>query len=574
MDCKEAQILLAPHIMGDLVDDDSRRCRELDNHLLSCRACAEEYKEIKETIKFIEQHKSIFAEALMTPEEKEVAEQEEIERSWRRIEARLDELKTQERQEKQVKFRRVLVRVSAVAACLVVGVLTWVTFSVYSKQKIVPEPIPHKAALAPKPSVKIELVSGNGSTLIPANQQIASRDEFKTLIINGKHRMMMNTNTILTVKPLEENSRLGCVVKLASGQIYTHVQHDGNPFVVDTACGRVVITGTTFDIKATDDSTTLVVHEGTVRFESDEGVVDVRAGQTSEIVGQSAPSSPILCNVAELTAWATGYNAKPELVENKSRSDIVELLTLWPNDKEPTGLDEVDYNYWVKQKRIWFRLHFPQIFQLQHALHDEGIEVEYTDLLIKSGDLWQFVYIKGRPDRFSVLSFDSLLKTASDYGFDKQWLLENVTAAKYALEKPVLLENSLTALIAFGQWNNSFGNAQKSSDWVDHDNLYSLFRASVYLTETRSLIWFGIRNGQYDLTDKERSEVLALLQKQVIASSICQENVLHQPYKEEQFCDPDDRKEDKWYQWVDIITENIKAITSVEEKIAEYEIGK
>ena len=300
----------------------------------------------------------------------------------------------------------------------------------------------------------------------------------------------------------------------------------------------------------------------------------VTAGQISEIIRQSAPSRPISCDIAELTAWATGYKAKPELAEDKSRSDIVELLTLWPNDKELPGLEEVDYGYWVKQKRDWFRLQFPQVFQLQHALAKEGIEVEWPELLIRSGDLWQFIYIQGQPDRFSILSFDSLLKTGSDYGFDKQWLLENVTAAKYALEKPALLENSLTVLNAFEQWNNSFENAQKSSNGVNYDDQYCLFHASTYLTETRSLIWFAVRDGQYDLTDKERAEVLDLLQREVTAANRCQENALHQPSTKKQLCDPEICKENNWYKWADVITEDIKAITSVEEKIAEYDLDK
>ena len=573
MDCEKAQILMIPHITDGLEPGEGHY-RQVETHISSCQSCAEQYQIRRQTVELIRRNKAVFVEVLMTPEEKKAAEQEEIERSWRRIETRLDELEVQKRQGKQAKFRGILVRVSAVAACLFVSVLTWMAFSIHSKSKVAVKPAHRQVALAPKPSLKIELVSKSGSGLIPANQQITSRDELKTLVINGRHRMVINTNTSLSIEPLVKNGNIGCLIELVSGQIYTNVQHDGNPFVVDTAYGEAVITGTTFDIKATDTGTTLVVREGTVQFKSENGVVKVAAGQTSEIVGESAPSRPVLCDAAELTAWATGYKAKPELAEDESRSDIVEFLTLWPNEKEPSALEKVDYNYWVKKKRSWFRLQFPQIFQLQHALDEEGIEVEYPELLVKSGDLWQFVYTKDRPDRFSVLSFDSLLKTASGYGFDEQWLVENVTAAGYALRKPVLLKNGPAVLNAFERWNSSFINAQNSSDWVDYDDQYSLFHASVYLTETRSLLWFAIRDGQYDLTDKERAEVLALLHKQVDTASICRENTLHQPNKKEQLCDPVTRKEDKWYNWAGVIAKNIQAIMDVEGKITEYEIGK
>ncbi len=77
---------------------------------------------------------------------------------------------------KHQKRQRLLHRVSAVAACLVIGVSIFLAFSIYSKPKIVPGPISQQVTLVPKPSVKIELVSKDGNTLILANQQIASSE--------------------------------------------------------------------------------------------------------------------------------------------------------------------------------------------------------------------------------------------------------------------------------------------------------------------------------------------------------------------------------------------------------------
>jgi len=341
MNCEEAKILSVAHILGDL-DPIPEQCRQLESHLAFCQVCAEEYKSSKWAIKFLDQHKTIFAEVLRTPEEKKAAEQEEIQRSWKCIEARLDEFEAQRRKEKQATFHRLLVRVSAVAACLAIGIFSWVAFSIYSKQRLVLKLPTPQVALVLRPSVNIELVSQNGSILIPANRQIVStNDEFKTLVINNKHRMTMNSNTSLSVEPLEKNSNIGCLVKLDSGQIYTHVQHDGNPFIVDTAYGEAVITGTTFDIKATDSSTTVVVSEGAVQFGSDDSFVKVAAGQTSRIFAQSAPTRPILCNAAKLTAWATGYKAKPILAQvtpTKSYSDTSDLSL--STDDEPIVLEE------------------------------------------------------------------------------------------------------------------------------------------------------------------------------------------------------------------------------------------
>ena len=583
MSCESAQLLMIPMWAGTLGTTDEEK-HSFEAHLIVCQACAEEYEETKRLMSFVKKHWgpiSTETQQLLEHAGYKVVEQNHVsthhkrpmtvEEGWQDLCKHYPDLAESTKKPKSLQL---FLRMGAVAACLVIGVLTWMAFSIYSESKIVPESVTKRVVLAPNHSIRIELVSENGIIPILANQQITCDDEFKTLILNGKHRMMMNVNTILTVKPFLENSNIGCLVKLASGRIYTHVEHDGNPFIVETAHGQAVITGTTFDVKATENSTTLVVSEGTVQFESEDGVVNVSASQTSEIVGQSAPTNPISCDATELTAWATGYTHEPALVQAESNTDISWISWPWPFEREPTALEEINYDHWTKENRDWFKHQFPQVFQFQSALAKEGIEVDYPQLLIDSGDLWQFAYTKTTTDRFSVVSFNSLFKTASDYGFDKQWLLEKVPLAKYANENQILSKNSLTVLAAFEKWNSSFEDAKKSWEALGFDTQNQLFHASIYLANTRSLIWFAVNDGKYDLTDKEYTEVLALLQSQVNAASICQDNVLYQSFKNKQACDLEVCRQDKWYQWVDIITKNIKAIASAEEKIAEYKIDK
>ncbi|MDH4238975.1 MAG: FecR family protein [Phycisphaerae bacterium] len=548
MDCKESQILFAPHIMGDL-EHGPGLYSQLEAHLLSCQACRERYEIREQTIAFIEQHKAIFAEALRNPEEKKAAEKEEIELSWKRIEARLDELEVQERKEKQAKFRRLIVRVSSVAACLVVGISTFLTYSIYSKPKV-----------ALKPSIRIELVSDNGNILIPADRPIVSSDELKTLIIDGKHRMVMNTNTVLAVESLRENSNTGCLVKLDSGRIYTHVEHEGNPFVVDTVHGKAVITGTTFDVKVTHNSTTLIVSEGTVQFESEKGVVKVAAGQTSEIAGQSAPSIPLSCNTAELTAWATGYKSEPALAQAESNTYPLEL-TLSPG-KEPVILEETDYTTWVEQKRGWFKQNFPWIFQLKDALAKEGIKVDYPELLIKSGDIWQFVYLDVSPARFSVIDPNSLINTASDYGFGEQDLFEAVPSAKFAIGD-MNTKTRLFGLDAFSKWVTFLEDIRNSSKELDWDTLLYSLHASTYLTNTKTLGWLSIKNSTFTCDVKDRRELLLLLQEEVQAACNCVEALKLAATSQHKSCSPE------YWEVLDHILKNTKVIYESEKAIHE-----
>jgi hypothetical protein len=340
---------------------------------------------------------------------------------------------------------------------------------------------------------------------------------------------------------------------LTNGQIYTHVQHDGNPFIVDTANGQAVITGTIFDIKATKDSTTLVVNEGTVHFESEKGTVNVAAGQKSKITGQSAPSIPLACNTYELTAWATGYKPNTALAQDKPND--IDLYLKLPLRTDPIVLAKTNYDHWVSEKRTWFKTNFTWIFEIKDALAREGIEAEYTELLIQSGDVWQFVSLQRFPGRFSVPDFESLLKTAESYGFDREWLLENVSVAKLIQDKSLLLEHP-TGLDALDQLLKYLKGTEAMP--------YYLYPADAgrYLTETRSLIWFVINDGEFKLTDEQRTEVLDLLQQEVIAATNCFNDLLYPEDEKKkplcgEVCETPDMKMAGYVEIISVIEKNI-----------------
>jgi len=564
MTCKQAGLTMALHIANDPDMPEGRRLA-FEQHLENCPKCAKEYRESKYIIELVKQHWEVSEATLELIEKasRNYKPKMTVEEGWKDLCRRCPDLL--ESTEKSPRSLQFFLRIGAVAACLVIGVLTWMVFSNYSKQQTLPQNIVSpQVATAPEPSVKVELARSSGNIAINAGQSIVADNELKTLMINGKHQMTMNTNTVLAVEPLIENSDIGCLVKLDSGRIYTHVEHDGNSFIVDTAHGQAVIIGTTFDIKATDTSTTLVVSEGTVQFKSKNGVVNVAAGQTSEIVGHFAPSIPLSCNTAELTAWATGYKPEAILTQVESNTD-----PWWPPlsslGRDPIVLVETDYNCWIEWERDWFKQEFPWVFQLKDALAKESIKVDYPELLIKTDGVLQFVCLETRPVRFSVIDPNSLINTASNYGFDRLWLLENVPVAKYAPENFVLLKNSPTGLAAFERWLEYLDETKKL---IPPTPIYS-FHASKYLADTRSLIWFAVRDGQYDLTDEECTEVLTLLQEEVTAACNCQNDVLYPEEEPKPSC-----CEDKHQEPIDSVVGYIKTMKTVEKKIVEYEILK
>ncbi len=562
MNCKKVQFLMCLYIADDPALTGTERLAFV-NHLQNCQECAREYEESKFVIDLARENWQVSEDTLALIENANQPTKRHVKEGWEELKHRISDSAQLEKRRNSLQLFR---RVGAVAACLVVGISVFLAFSICSKPQVPQDSASGQVTLAPKPSIKIELGSENGGILIPADQQIASNGELKTLIINDKHRIVINVDTTLTVEPLIEGSRLGCLVKLASGEILAHVEHDDNPFVVSTAHGKAIVTGTIFDIKATDISTTLVVAEGTVQFESEESFVKVTADHTSEIVAQSAPTKPVSCNTTEKTAWATGQRIKSALARICPYPDTYDLTDLWLSAiSDPIELEAIDYDNWVEEKRAWFKREFPWIFQLQSALAQEGVKVDYPELLVKSGDIRQFVYTQNESGRIPILNSDLLLKAASKYGFDKKWLLENVPAAKFAVGVPVATKDRFTGLKAFEKWAGYFEQLRQSPDAMDSDTLLYSLHAGRYLANTRTLVWFSINNGKYILRPKDKTALSALLLTESYTANNLTGKIIELLWtSQSESCG-------ECQGLFDEIIEDIDKITSIEQRILEYE---
>ena len=230
MKCKKVKPLLAPYVLGDLADD-LKLLGRFEEHLRNCDCCSEESRSIRQTISFVEEHRDIFVEVFAEIDLERAEKEETQKQNYEEI--------FEEVTEKPKNFR-FLFHIGTVAACFVIGLLIWVIYSNHSNSQSHSQNISSRqAASESRVSVKVELVKPSGNIVIDADQTILADSGRKELRINGKHRMMMNVGTSLSIEPLLTNSRLGCLVKLTHGEIYTHVEHDGNPFVVETNSGKL-----------------------------------------------------------------------------------------------------------------------------------------------------------------------------------------------------------------------------------------------------------------------------------------------------------------------------------------------
>jgi len=60
--------------------------------------------------------------------------------------------------------------------------------------------------------------------------------------------------------------------------------------------------------------------------------------------------------------------------------------------EQQIDLEFLDYDEFVESKWKWVKRRFLWIFEPKKALNDKGIEIDYPELLIKTGDIWQIVY--------------------------------------------------------------------------------------------------------------------------------------------------------------------------------------
>jgi hypothetical protein len=563
VDCKEAQILSIPHLTGEL-ELGSEQCRELEAHLRCCPACREKCDSSKWVLEFIERHKAQFAEVLESVERGVLAEQEELLHSWQDINAKLDKIEARGRQEKRILALGTPWKVAAAAACLIIGVSICLMLSDSRPPERL---VSQQESLPLAASVRIELLSEGGRISLPASEEIStSADELKTLIINGQHRLMMNANSALLVEPLEQDARLGCMVRLSSGEIFARVEHDGNPFIVNTPQGRAVITGTIFDVKATDTRTTLVVSEGTVRFESENGLVRVKSGQISQIAAQSAPTEPAPCNATELTAWARSHEIETALAKIKPFSDAYDLTDLWLSASSgQIDLEAIDYDDWVEKKRDWFEREFPWVFEFQRALAKEGTDVDYPELLLKSGQILRFAYPAASPRQLCAVGVDWLPELADAYGRDRQWLLTNVPASGSAITGSASAKKQVFGLEAFEKWADQIKDGRQSLNGLAPDTLLYSLHAGVYLANTRTLAVLWIKNGSLEFRDQEKAELLTLLEAQVNTANELTGQIIML------FATSSDWSCDDSQVILSGIAKDIGVIKSIEERVVQYD---
>lgn len=558
-DCQDTQELLTLLIVCPEELSIGERA-DASKHLYVCSSCREDYEGMKLASDMLRANRDYLRDSRVfdsTSTDLPQVDVSEKELAKMRFEAMMERAltrrKRREKRERVARIKSVAKHISAIAACLIAVFGLYLTVSHLTGNG---NSTPKLAAMPIETPVKIELITGSGSKIITAGQPIIASSELKTLRINENRQMIINAGTELSIIP----HNLGCIVKLVKGEIYTEVEHDGKPFIVETIYGRAVITGTTFNIKANDKQMDLAVTEGTVSFESNKGTVNVTAGHKSLLASNAKPTMPQLCDTRKLTAWATGLEAPQEVATTAYQPEI-DLDPAF--DSGQIDLEQIDYTSWVEQKLDWFKREFPHIFKLKEALAKEGVDVDHLQLLIKSGDLWRFAYPEETTTQLIAANFGSMIKLASAYNKNAQWLSDNLHISQASL----LSANETADLKALESWAKALEDSLDSASQVSAKLLTYSLHASVYLAETRTLAWLAVNNDQIALNEIEKQRAATLLEQEIRVASNCvkQFKQMFASSYSSSACD-----EDKQRKTLQGVIENVEQIIEIDKKIAEY----
>jgi hypothetical protein len=405
-----------------------------------------------------------------------------------------DAVADQERKRWSRRLFRSGARAAAMAACILL--LVSVTRSVLWKlSPRLPASSP-VATTTPLPHAEkrfyAEILTPTGRREIALGQTVAAGSQRQEILLGGMHRVIMSPGTSAAFAQAQNGAY---EIALPSGRIYVEVV-PGNPFIVHTSNALLTITGTKFDVTAQPLRTDLVLVKGSIRFSRDDGApaVTVSAGHGSSVSSGSGPTTPLPVDARAITAWARDAVSGSGPATTQGNDDITDSLhTSWRQTR-PADVESLDYARWRDEHREWFAWQFPSAFAAQTALATHGIHADYIDLLMISGQLWQFHYATDR-SAVSETTFDAerSAKIAAWYGVDAKWLGGPSRAANSTtISDGTNIRTRADDAGDFRRWQADMAEALSHPDHVDPGLLASTLEASIRLSNTRTAAFLWV----------------------------------------------------------------------------------
>lgn len=398
---------------------------------------------------------------------------------------------------------------------------------------------------------------GGESQALALGQTVTTQEQRRELLLGGMHRVVLNHDTTVTVQQDPAKSQKGAIayaLMLRHGEVYVEVV-PGHPFTVMTPGARLDITGTKFDVKAYADQTELTLLKGGIQFSAldhPNQTMKVTAGQVSMVVGRSAPTSPRVVDAWSVTAWAREANQEPSKVARIASPTSMEGLEGWDGREgaAQAALPDVDtlaYVPWRDAHEDWAVRQFPWVPQVRQTLASQGVTADWIDVLVYSGDLWQFHFDpqKSAGQPLTRLESSSLVRLARYYKVDEAVVLRSVGLFPALAQEDAPAATTPPAQAyreALGRWREALLTADSGKPERDRDLMLFSLQAGEYLANTRTAVylwakahpqeaWQIAANLEGDLFPLPRppqneDEFIQQLRQQAMAARACQQEAM------------------------------------------------
>ena len=503
----------------------------LESHLNRCAHCRARYEEDKELVALVRSHWAAGSEGGVTPFQADRSQASRpkaaarrrlrpmtAREGWEDLKRRCPDLaEACRRREPKDGRRRLFWRIgaSAAAACVIAAGISWLA----AQGGDTVRPSGRDAAATriqdrtPKNAL-VELITPSGRQRVPLGNAVRSLARPQELLLGGIHRVVMNADATASFEaacagpPAQSGADEGQVayeVRLTKGEVYVEIV-PGHSFTVRTPNALMTVAGTKFDVLASPGRTELTVVEGSVRFNHVrvcDQEVTVTAGFASRVAGRSVPSVPRKVDAQAAAAWARRLMLTNRASYFALETDLLESIESGLLQPSPPDLDSVDYRAWLKSHRGWFAKEFPWIFRMQAALkgHDD-VEADYLDLLMISGDIWQFHYPRPVNQRIALFDASAVSRVAQHYRADGTVLLRAACADR-ADSQQLASDAASSAKKHAGQpgagyeaamrnWGEAL-QAAADTGHVQNDLLLFALRASSYLANTRAAAYLWVK---------------------------------------------------------------------------------
>ena len=415
------------------------------------------------------------------------------------------------------------VGVLAAAACILIAIgISWVMMH----KRNTSQRTPIAAGTVGSPAGFAELVTADGREPLTLNRPVTTAARPQEILLGGMHRVVMNRHTraTFTLQPKRtEGPRAGKTpyeIQLAQGELYVEVV-PGNPFTVKTTNARLDITGTKFDVLTDGDKTELALLKGSVRFSAldhPQEPVSVTAGHASTITGRRAPTAPSPVDALATTAWArdAALNNAIALADEQAGVDLSMISEDFWRQADLPDVDTLNYETWRdahKQPRSI-------LASLATERMKQAINADWIELLMVSGDIWQFHYDPRLPadQPLAKIEAAAITRLARYYGLDEKKILEALGQPESILTTTPPVQNGAPGqryALALRRWHDAIWAVPPDKpETKDDPRLFSLY-ASQYLAETRTAAYLWAKSHPEEarqlLADREYLTMLPTL---------------------------------------------------------------